>query len=135
LKSAAGDSITVNTFRPQDQLEEPMPDSHRRKLEEVDGDSIKVHFSAKVKGALADLDAAVHFSEHFDGDAYAILHSWATGKNPSVREVMVALPLIAEETSRHVRESGDERAEDAWRELCNQMPENGFALTQRKRQR
>jgi hypothetical protein len=112
-----------------------MPDSHRRKLEEVDGDSIKVHFSAKVKGALADLDAAVHFSEHFDGDAYAILHGWATGRNPSVREVMVALPLIARETFEHIRATGDKRAEEAWHELCNQMPEKGFTTTYQGKRR
>lgn len=112
-----------------------MPDSHRRKLEKLDADSIKVHFSPKVKSAFADLDAAVHFSEHFSSEIRPILHGWATGKSPSVGEVLVTLPLIAEETFRHVRATGDQRAEDAWRELCNQMPEKGFTTTYQGKQR
>jgi len=105
-----------------------MPDSHRRKLEEVDGRSIKVRFSPSVKSALADLDAAVHFSEHFSSDISPILHQWATGKTPTVHEVLTALPLIAEETFQHIRKTGDERAEGAWRGLCNQMNENGYNI-------
>ena len=105
-----------------------MPDSHRRKLEEVDGDSIKVHFSPRVKSALADLDAAVHFSEHFDGDTYAILHGWATGKNPTAREVMVSVPLIAQETFEHIRKTDDKRADLAWHEFSSQLNENGIRL-------
>lgn len=105
-----------------------MPPGHRSRLNELDADGIKVHFSSGVKSALADLEAAVHFSEHFDGDAKAILNSWGH-EAPSIHDVMVALPLIAEETFGHVRATGDKRAEDAWRKLCDQMPEHGFTLT------
>lgn len=112
-----------------------MPDSHRGRLDELDARNINVRFSQRVKSALADLDAAVHFSEHFDGDAYAILRDWAKGKAPSVHDVMVALPLIASETFRHIQATGDRRAEEAWDQLCSDMLEHGFALTQRSRQR
>lgn len=110
-----------------------MADSHRRKLEELDADSIRVHFSPRVKSALADLDAAVHFSEHFDGDAYAILHDWAKGKAPTVGGFMKALPLIARETFRHIRATSDMRADGAWHELCGQLNENEFKLSTARR--
>jgi hypothetical protein len=117
-----------DTFKLQHQRIK-MPDTHRRKLEELDPDSIKVTFSPRVKGALGDLDAAVHFSEHFDGDAYAILHDWAKGGAPTVGEVIVALPLIARSTFEHIRATGDKRADDAWHEIGSQLFEQGFKLT------
>lgn len=112
-----------------------MPESHRQRLEKLDPYQINVRFSPRVKGALADLDAAVRSSKHFDGDSYAILHDWAYGKAPTIREVIVSLPLIAEDMFEHLKVTGDKRAEDAWRELCNQLLEKGFTLTQRERQR
>jgi hypothetical protein len=105
-----------------------MADTHRRKLEELDPDSIRVHFSPRVKSALADLEAAVRLSEHFDRDASAILHSWATGKAPTVGEVMGAFPLIARSTFEHIRATGDQRADDAWHEMGSQLFEGGFKL-------
>lgn len=112
-----------------------MTDSHRRKLEEIDPYKINVRFSPRVKKALADLEAAVHFSEHFDGDAYAMLHGWAHGKAPTVREVLVEFPLIASETFQHIRATNDKRAEEAWDQLSSELLEAGFALTQRTRER
>jgi hypothetical protein len=105
-----------------------MSDSHSRKLEEVDARSIKVRFTPLVKSALADLDAAVHFSEHFSSDISPILHEWATGKAPTVHEMLTALPLIARETFEHIRKTGDQRADDAWHEFSSQLNENGYAL-------
>jgi len=61
-----------------------------------------VQCSAAVKEALADLDAATHFSEHFSGDIQPILHEWANGKSPTLQGAMVALPLIAQETCSHI---------------------------------
>ena len=106
-----------------------MPTDRWHKTEEIDSSSLKVHFSPAVKQALSDLEAATHFSEHFSADIQPILRDWATGKSPTVQGALVALPLIAEETFDHVRATGDERAAKAWRELCNQMSENGFVLT------
>lgn len=106
-----------------------MRTSHKRRVDEIDARSLKLQFSPAVKQAFSDLEAAVHFSEEFSGDVHAILHDWATGKPPTLHGVLIALPLIAEETFGHIRATGDERAAAAWRELCNQMSENGFALT------
>lgn len=75
-----------------------MPTSNRRRAEEVDSRSLKLQFSPAVKHALADLEAAVHFSDEFSGDIQAILHDWAVGKQPTLYSVLTALPLIAEET-------------------------------------
>ena len=105
-----------------------MSESHRRKLEEVDGDSIKVHFSPRVKSALADLDAAVHFSEHFARTSTRFCMSGQRARLRHAREVMVAVPLIARHTFEHIRKTGDERADDAWHEFSSQLNENGFKL-------
>ena len=102
--------------------------SHTRKAAELDARSLTIHFSPGMRRALCDLEAAVHFSEHFDSDIQRILQRWTAGKAQSVHDVLIGLPLIAAETFRHVRATGDERAQEAWSEICNQMPEKGFAL-------
>jgi hypothetical protein len=102
--------------------------SHVRKRTELDAGGIEVHFSEGVKSAFADLAAAVHFSEHFDGDMRDTLEDWVGGKTNSLHAVLISLPSIAEETFRHIRATGDKRAEEAWREICEQIPENGFTL-------
>jgi|SRR5579864_4069131 len=115
-----------------------MPDSHRRKLEKrekLDASAITVEFAPEVKKALADLDAAVKGSSHFDGDMYAILHEWVSGKAPTVRDAIVDLPLIADETFRYIQETSDKRAEDAWDLLCEHLVGKKITLTQRARQR
>lgn len=106
-----------------------MSRSHIRSVHNVDPRSVAVHFSPAVRNAFANLEAAVHFSEHVDGDIRSILHDWASDKPRSVHDVLSALPVIAEETFRHIRATGDQRAEEAWREICNQMPEKGFILS------
>jgi hypothetical protein len=103
--------------------------SARRRANEVDANSLKVHFSPSVREALQELEVAVHFNREFSNDVRAVLHEWVTGKPLTVHGVLVALPLIAEEVFGHIRATGDERAAEAWRTLCTQMNENGFALT------
>jgi hypothetical protein len=105
--------------------------AHAKKLNTLDAAQIEVHLSRDVQQALSDLEAAVHFSEHFDGDIRDILGDWAKGKHPTIHEVLTAFPLIAEETSEHVRMTNDIRAQEAWRELCLKMPERGFELQKR----
>jgi hypothetical protein len=103
--------------------------SHARKAAELDARNIVLHFSPEMKRALGDLAAAVHHSEHVDPDVRKVLQHWAAGQKQTIHDVLIAFPLIAEETFRHIRATGDQRAEDAWREICNQMPERGFILT------
>ena len=116
-----------------------MADSHRRKLdkrEKLDPRAITVEFAPEVMKALADLDAAVKTSSHFDGDMYAILHEWVTGEaKPTVRDAIVDLPLIADETFRYIQATSDKRAEDAWDQLCEHLVGKQITLTQRVRQR
>ena len=105
-----------------------MPD-HQRKANELDASEIDVHFSPRVTQAFRDLAAAVHFSEHFDGDIRSIVQDWAQEKPKTVDGVLIALPTIAGETFRHIAATGDERAHEAWEEISSQMNENGFTLT------
>jgi hypothetical protein len=102
---------------------------HTQKAAELDARGIEVHFSPEVRNAFADLAAAVHFSKHFDGDILGIVQDWATGKRQSVYNVLKALPSVAEETSKHIRATGDKRAEEAWSEIGLKMSERGFTLT------
>jgi hypothetical protein len=105
-----------------------MPMSHARKASELDPRSVEVKFSPEVRGAFADLAAAVHFSEHFDGDMLGILERWATGTRQTVHDIFISFPLIAEETFKHIHATGDKRAAKAWREIGSEMLEYGFTL-------
>lgn len=107
--------------------------SHARKTAEVDSRELLVHFSPEMMSAFSDLAAAVHFSEHFDGDILSIVEGWAAGKDATVYGVLIALPSIAEETFGHVHATGDKRAAEAWREISLKMPEKGFSLAQERR--
>ncbi|HTV55354.1 MAG TPA: hypothetical protein VMI06_10600 [Terriglobia bacterium] len=103
--------------------------SHARKTAELDARGIEVHFSERVRSAFADLAAAVHFSDHFDPGMLETLQEWTAGKNESLRGVLISLPIIAKETFTHIQATGDKRAEEAWQEICDQIPEkNGFTL-------
>jgi hypothetical protein len=108
-----------------------MAASHTSKASsKLDGSEITVRFSPEVTQGFANLAAAAHFSEHFDGDILAIVQDWAAGKRISVRNFMVAFPAIADETFRHIRETGDERAREAWNVIHNKIADReGFTLT------
>ena len=108
-----------------------MPANHARRELKLDDRDVEIHFSSQVRGAFADLAAAVHFSEHFDPGIRGVLQRLADGKAHNVREVLTAFPVIAEETFSHLHATNDERAREAWREICNQMPEHGFTLAQK----
>jgi hypothetical protein len=106
-----------------------MPKSHALKTSELDSEKVEIHFSPELKRAYGDLAAAVHFSEYFDPDIQAILRRWSATRAPTLHDVLIALPLIARETFSHIRATGDERAQEAWQEICNNTPEKGFTLT------
>ncbi|HTV53781.1 MAG TPA: hypothetical protein VMI06_02590, partial [Terriglobia bacterium] len=99
-----------------------------RNVNDLDPRRINVRFSENMQTAFADLEAAVHFSEQFDGDMRETLREWAVGKKPSIYEVLTAMPLIAEETFNHIRATGDAKAKEAWSEVCLKMSEQGFTL-------
>lgn len=105
-----------------------MRNTHRVREEEVNARSLRLHFSASVRQAFGDLEAAVHFSQEFSDDMRAIVNDWAVGRSPTLHDVLIAFPLIAEHTFRHIRATGDQRAQDAWDQLSSQINENGFAV-------
>lgn len=91
-----------------------------------------MRFSSGVKSAFGDLNAAVHFSEDFDPGTKSILERFAGSETLTISDVLPALPLIAEEAFRHIRKTGAKDAEDAWREICSQMSEQGFDLARKR---
>jgi hypothetical protein len=106
--------------------------SHASRETELNPRNIEIRFSPGVRNAFNDLDAAVHFSEHFDADMKGVLQRWAEGKTPSAHEFVTAIPLIAAETFRHIHATNDQKARDAWEDIAGQLSEQGFAFTQKR---
>ena len=102
--------------------------SHARKATELDARDVEIRFSPGVRRAFGDLAAAVHLSKHFDADILRIVESWAANDTQRLHDVLVAFPVIAEQLLLHVNAVRDDRAQNAWREICNQMPEKGFSV-------
>jgi len=105
-----------------------MKEGHIRNTNFRDPADVDVHFSPGVVQAFRDLEAAIHFSDHFDADSRNLLQQMASGKPLSVRDVIVSLPLLAEETFGHINATGDKRAADAWTNIGSELVEKGFAL-------
>jgi len=97
---------------------------------ELDARDLNVRFSPPVQTALKTLTVIALKSDWFDPEMHAILEEWSSGKPTTIHDVMITLPLIAEQTAEHIKATGDERAKDAWRDLCTQLPENGFIVSQ-----
>jgi hypothetical protein len=104
--------------------------THSRKVAQIDAKEIKVHFSPAVTSAFGDLEASVQSSEHFDKDILRTVQDYAAGQAKSIHGVLISLPAIAAETMKHVRATGDARAEQAWNDITAQINEKGFSLTQ-----
>jgi hypothetical protein len=97
---------------------------------ETDGRDLKVRFSPSVTKALRSLASTALNSEHFDQEMHSILQEWSDGKPTTVHDILIAFPLIAEQMAAHISATNDESTKDAWRELCMQLPENGFTISQ-----
>lgn len=110
-----------------------LPQSHRDRTKALDPRNIEVRFSPEVRHTLGDLAAAVRPSRHFKADMFGILRQWAEGEPPSVHHVLVSFSLLAEETFKHIRATGDRRAEEAWSDFASAMSERGFTLEARNR--
>ena len=104
--------------------------SHSRRAAQIDANAIKVHFSPAVTSAFGDLEEAVRTSGHFDRDLLRTVQELAAGADKSAHAVLISLPAIAAETMKHVRATGDAKAEQAWNDIAAQMNEQGFSLTQ-----
>jgi hypothetical protein len=99
----------------------------------MDPRSVDIQFSPEVRSAFADLAAAVHHSEHFDGEMLKTVQEWAAGASPSVHDVITSLPVIAKETFNHVQATGDKRAAEAWGNIGSELLERGFMLDKPRR--
>jgi hypothetical protein len=106
-----------------------MTAKHTRKATELDPRGVSIHLSEGVRNAFADLAAAVHFSEHFNGGWVETVKDLAAGKTLSADDFVGSFPMIAEQTFKHIHATGDERAAKAWREIGSELLERGFTLT------
>jgi hypothetical protein len=107
---------------------------HVRKATEIDSREMTVHFSVEVRESFRNLADAVKSSPHFDSGTRKTLQEWAAGKTPSVGALAVALPGIAEEAVAHVNATGDQRADEVWDKLKEQLQGRDvkpFTLTRR----
>jgi hypothetical protein len=107
-----------------------MTGQHSRRETGINARELQVSFSENVKDALRSLTQIAARSEHIDPETYSILKEWSGGKATTVHDVMIAMPLVAEQVAEHIRATDDEGAKDAWRDLCMQMPEEGFTVSQ-----
>jgi hypothetical protein len=97
---------------------------------EVNARELLVRFSPAVEDAFRSIAVAARDSQHFDGEICEIVKDWSAGKPTSVHTVMTSLPIIAGEVAAHVRATGDKSMNAAWEELCIQLPEQGFTVSQ-----
>jgi hypothetical protein len=104
-----------------------------RKTETLNPKSVKLHLSDEAQRAFGDLAAAAHFSDHFDGLILSVVDDLASGKALSVEDFVTALPVIAEETFRHIHATGDDKAASAWRAIAEGFSEHGLTLTSEHR--
>ena len=110
-----------------------MSGSHSRKATQMDPRGVNIHFSPEVQRAFGDLASAVHSSEHFDSEMLKTVQEWAAGKSASVHDVITSLPVIAQETFRHVNATGDSKAAEAWGNIGSELLERGFMLDKQRR--
>jgi len=89
----------------------------RRKITELKADEVTIQFSTEVRQSLRDLEAAVHFSDHFDPDVRHTLRDLADGTRVTIRDLVGSLPLIIAETINHIHATNDQRARQALLEL------------------
>jgi hypothetical protein len=99
----------------------------------MDPRGVDIHFSPEVRRAFGDLAAAVHSSKHFDGEMLKTVQEWAAGKSASVHDVITSLPVIAQETFKHVNATGDSKAAEAWGNIGSELLERGFMLDKQRR--
>jgi hypothetical protein len=96
----------------------------------LDDRELQVRFSPAVREAFHALAHVASKSKHFDEGMFAILREWGEGKPATIHDVVVTFPLIAEQMADHISATHDEAVKDAWRELCSQLPEEGFVVSQ-----
>jgi hypothetical protein len=87
-------------------------------VSEVDGEDAMIRFSPDVLNAMQKLHSLVLGNhDKFDDDAAHILQSLAYGNPVTVPNALVFLGTIAEEATRCVAKTGDDRVADALRDM------------------
>lgn len=92
-----------------------------RNAPQTDAANAVIQFSPEVTQRFADLEAAVHHSDYFDGDVRKNLQEWASGKKASVGLALGDMALIVRETAKYVHETGDTKADAALVNLIDDL--------------
>jgi hypothetical protein len=102
--------------------------SHTQK--DIEARNLRVRFSPAVQDALRSLTVAAQHSNSFDRDIYEIVKNWSSNKPTTVHDLIIGLPAIAGEVMEHLSATRDEAMKQAWDDLCAQLPESGFKISQ-----
>jgi uncharacterized membrane protein YgaE (UPF0421/DUF939 family) len=93
-----------------------------RRVSEIDQKEIQIHFSRDVLRSFNRLEAAVHKSEHYSDELLENLQELSEGKPiPGIGAALTEMALIARETMRHVRATGEQHAEEVLGELISHL--------------
>jgi hypothetical protein len=106
--------------------------SHLRRVGDLDPRIVTIDFAPEVREAFRDLAAALHFSDQVGADMLSIIREWAEGKKPTVQDVMISLPLMAQEAWEHINATGDKNAKAAWDNISSELLERGFTMENRR---
>jgi hypothetical protein len=94
---------------------------HASGVQKIDADGVTVQFAPGVVASFARLEALVHDSSHYASDLRLNLQDLATGKPYPIQTALSEMALITLETMKHVRATGDTRAEKALEELHERL--------------
>lgn len=86
-----------------------------------DAETLRVQFSPEMTQQFARLEAMVHDSNHFESEILDELQDRAAGKPISVKNTILSVAAIVQETMRHVAATGDTRAEEQLGHLVSEL--------------
>jgi hypothetical protein len=108
-----------------------MTGSHtKRARESIPADKLMVHFPEGLKQAFGELADAV--KGRIETEMYLIARDWGNGEPVDLYEFAMALPMIGDEVSAHVRANGDKRVEKAWGAVKHEIAERSFTVEKSK---
>jgi hypothetical protein len=102
-----------------------MKGKHASRVEDSAGNDLRVRFSPEVLRQFARLEAAVHDSPHFGPEMLLILRDLAEGKATDVRSTLLGVAAVVQETGRHIRETGDKKADETLEALIEEFSNIG----------
>jgi hypothetical protein len=101
----------------------------------LDARDLQVRFSPAVQDAFRSVAVAARASEHFDAGIYEIIKDWSSDKPTTIHDFMIVFPAIASEMTSHITSTRDSTMKEAWEDLCLQLPEQGFTISQQRQRR